>query len=94
MLVAPCCESAALTSDTLILFLPSIQLDVPAAASLGLSFACQTWALSVATHEGTMSVPTPDITKALVPALEQLRNKYLQFQTHVKIADEAARALS
>ena len=39
-----------------------------------------------------MRVPTPDITKALVLELEQLRDKYLQLQTRVKTANETARA--
>ena len=39
-----------------------------------------------------MGVSTPDITKAVVLELEQLRDKYLQFRTRVKTADEAARA--
>ena len=38
-----------------------------------------------------MKVPTPDITKALVAELEQLRDKYRQLQSRVRTADEAAR---
>ena len=39
-----------------------------------------------------MTVPTPDITKALVGELKALRGHYTQFQTRVKAANEAARA--
>ena len=39
-----------------------------------------------------MTVATPDITKALVNELKTLRGRYTQFQTRVKVANEAAHA--
>ena len=52
------------------------------------AFSCRQLGRLLSQNEATMRVPTPDITAALVLELEQLRDKYLQFQTRVKIADE------
>ena len=38
-----------------------------------------------------MKVPSPDVTKALVAELKALKEKHLQFQTRVNVADRAAR---
>ena len=39
-----------------------------------------------------MTVPTLDFTKALVNELKTLRDRYIQFQTRVKVANSSARA--